>query len=152
MSHYKPDAKTTAILSRLRKLALALPGAVETTTWGHPNFRIAGKIFAGFGQQAGQWCVSGKVGKPRQKELLKDSRYLYSDYVGRFGWVSFILEGRIDWNEVAGLLLTSYRLIAPERFLLELERPAANESAGRNRNQAGRRTRAKTHRPPIARR
>jgi predicted DNA-binding protein (MmcQ/YjbR family) len=121
----KPTAPADSrTLIRLRKLALALPGAVETTTWGHPNFRIAGKIFAGFGEQAGRWCVSGKVGKPRQKELLKDSRYLYADYVGRFGWVSFIVEGRIDWNDVAGLLLTSYRLIAPKRFLATFDQPA----------------------------
>ncbi len=118
----KPTTKPNAtILKRLRKLALSLPGATETTTWGHPNFRIANKIFAGFGQQDGQWCVGGKVGKTRQCELLKDPRYLYSDYVGRFGWVSFILAGRIDWAEVSGLLLTSYRLIAPQRFLKQLD-------------------------------
>ena len=125
MSQFTPDARSRSILARLRELALALPGAVETITWGHPNFRIAGKIFAGFGQQEGRWCISGKVGKPRQKELLKDGRYLYSDYVGRFGWVSFILEGRIDWNEVGGLLMSSYQLIAPRRFLEDLDKPLA---------------------------
>jgi predicted DNA-binding protein (MmcQ/YjbR family) len=143
-------------LAQLRKIALALPGAAETTTWGHPNFRITGKIFSGFGQQDGRWCVSGKVGKTQQKELLRDARYLYSDYVGRFGWVSFILEGRIDWNEVAGLLLTSYRLIAPKRFLDELEKPATKKSTVAKRprrpTQPARRARAATHRPPIARR
>jgi len=114
------------ILARLRKLCLALPGAAETLTWGHPNFRVDGKIFAGYGLQAGHRTISGKVGKDRQRTLIRDRRYLYSDYVGRFGWVSFILEGRIDWNEVAGLMLSSYRLIATRKRLADLERESTD--------------------------
>jgi len=129
-----------ATLARIRKLCLALPGAVETLTWGHPNFRIDGKIFAGFGQQDGRWCISGKVGRSRQKELLKDSRYLYSDYVGRFGWVSFVLEGRIDWDEVRGLLLASYRLIASKR---RVEAMDGSDAGGAARSRRGHRRRGK---------
>jgi len=113
----KPDP----ILSRLRKLCLALPGTTETLTWGHPNFRVEGKIFIGYGEQAGQRCIGGKVGKPRQRELLRNPRYLYSHYVGRFGWVSLVVEGGADWNEVAGLVLASYRLIAPKRLVTQLD-------------------------------
>lgn len=112
-------------LERLRKLALSLPGATETLTWGHPIFRVDGKIFVGYGEQGGHRAFSAKVGKARQRELLRDPRYLYSDYVGRFGWVSFILEGRIDWNEVAGLVLASYRLIASKKRIADLEGEAA---------------------------
>ena len=34
-------------LTRLRRICLALPQAVEQETWGEPTFRIRGKIFAG---------------------------------------------------------------------------------------------------------
>lgn len=116
-----------SILSRLRRLALALPGTRETLAWGHPNFRVDGKIFIGFGQQDDRWCAGFKVGKARQKELLRDPRFLYSDYVGRFGWVSLNLEGCIDWNEVAGLAIESYRLIAPKRRIAETEAGSRRE-------------------------
>ena len=121
----------------MRKLALALPGAHETFTWGHPQFRVDGKIFAAWGPQAGRECVCVKVGKPRQKELLREGRYLYADYVGRFGWVAFPVEGRVDWNEVAELLITSYRLIAPKRRLVELERPEVKKVRPAKGRRAG---------------
>lgn len=119
-----PKGPTDHILPRLRKLALSLPGTSETLTWGHPNFRVDGKIFIGYGEQGGHRVAGFKVGKERQRILLRDSRYRYPSYVGRFGWVSLIMEGRIDWNEVAGLLLTSYRLIAPRRLLNRLDEDA----------------------------
>jgi len=114
------------ILARIRKLCLSLPGITESLTWGHPNFRVDGKIFAGYGQEGDRWTLGVKVGKERQRILLRDPRYRYAQYVGRFGWVSFIMEGRIDWNEVAGLLLTSFRLIAPKKRLEELEEVEAS--------------------------
>ena len=37
---------TTDPLERLRVLCLAVPGAEEVETWGHPTFRVRGKMFA----------------------------------------------------------------------------------------------------------
>ena len=125
----KPDS----ILPRLRKLCLALPATSEVKAWGHPTFRVDGKIFVGYGEKTNQMLVDlmnraetlptigVKVGKARQKELLRDTRFAYADYVGRFGWVTMTLKGRIDWNEVIGLVLTSYRLIAPKKLLAQLD-------------------------------
>ncbi len=129
--------KTNPILSRLRKLCLSLPATTEVKAWGHPTFRVDGKIFVGYGDKTVQKLgalinraetlptIGVKVGKARQKETLRDPRFAYADYVGRFGWVTMTLKGRIDWNEIAGLVLTSYRLIAPKKLLAKLDGDAA---------------------------
>jgi|CXWL01.1.fsa_nt_gi predicted DNA-binding protein (MmcQ/YjbR family) len=121
MSRSKTSSKTNPILARLHKLCLALPGTAETLTWGHPNFRVDHKIFVGYGDEGGRQTIGVKVGKARQKELLRDRRFTYADYVGRFGWVTMSLAGRLDWDEIAGLILTSYRLIAPRKLLSAFE-------------------------------
>jgi predicted DNA-binding protein (MmcQ/YjbR family) len=117
----KPTAAGEGTLAGLRKLCLALPGTAETLTWGHPNFRVDHKIFVGYGDEDGCQTMGFKVGKARQKELLRDKRFTYADYVGRFGWVTMSLAGRVDWDEIAGLILTSYRLIAPKRRLMAFD-------------------------------
>jgi len=38
-----------------RKLALALPGALESAHMNHPDFRVAGKIFASLGYPDDDW-------------------------------------------------------------------------------------------------
>jgi hypothetical protein len=38
-----------------RKLALALPEAIESAHMGHPDFRVAGKIFATLGYPDAGW-------------------------------------------------------------------------------------------------
>lgn len=125
----KPDP----ILLRLRRLCLSLPATTEVVAWGHPTFRVGGKIFVGYGHKTIEKLgaiinreqtlptIGVKVGKARQKKLLRDSRFAYADYVGRFGWVTMELKGRLDWNEIAGLVLTSYRLIAPKKLLAQMD-------------------------------
>jgi predicted DNA-binding protein (MmcQ/YjbR family) len=125
--------KSDPILNRVRKLCLSLPATTEVKAWGHPTFRVDGKIFVGYGcktiEKLGALInreqtlptIGVKVGKARQKELIRDPRFAYADYVGRFGWVTMELKGRIDWNEIAGLVLTSYRLIAPKKLLARME-------------------------------
>ena len=36
-------------LKEIRSLCLALPEACEVEAWGHPTFRAAKRMFAGFG-------------------------------------------------------------------------------------------------------
>lgn len=95
-------------LEKLRKVCLALPGAHETFTWGHPQFRVDNKIFCGCDESSA--CF--KVGKQIQGVYLEDPRFFKTPYVGQHGWVSLRMEGRVDWREVRGLVEQSYRLIA----------------------------------------
>lgn len=105
------------VLTGLRKIVLSLPEAVETNTWGSPHFRVANKIFAGYGEEKGEISMGVKVGKQIQGVYLKDPRFYKTPYVGQHGWVSLRLtRGKVNWNEIDDLVRQSYRLIAPARL------------------------------------
>src|SRR5688572_702489 len=104
-------------LAEVRSLCLALPEAREVEAWGHPTFRAGKKMFAAFGEEAGDLSLGLKVGHERQEELLKDSRFYPTPYAAHQGWVSLRINSRTDWDEVQGLLREAYRQVALKRML-----------------------------------
>lgn len=55
----------------------------------------------------------------RQQELVSahPRRYFVPPYVGSAGWVGLRLDQKkIDWSEVAELLISAYRLQAPRKL------------------------------------
>ncbi len=108
-------------LKQLRAICLALPEAREVEVWGHPTFRAGKKMFAAFGEDAGELAVGLKVGFDRQEELLEDGRFFPTPYAARQGWVSLRIDGDTDWDEVGGLLREAYRLVALKRMLKALD-------------------------------
>jgi hypothetical protein len=54
--------------NEFRRLALSLPEAGEATHMGHPDFRVAGKIFATLGYPGAGWGVVCLT--PEQQELF----------------------------------------------------------------------------------
>jgi predicted DNA-binding protein (MmcQ/YjbR family) len=109
---------STRPIERLRAICLALPEAVEKETWGDPTFRVRDKIFAmekrGDGR-ASVWC---KAPEGSQMVLVgaDPERFFVPPYVGHKGWVGMRLDTNPDWDEVAALVIRSYRLIAPKRL------------------------------------
>ncbi|MCI0655610.1 MAG: MmcQ/YjbR family DNA-binding protein [Acidobacteria bacterium] len=107
------QGREATALDRLRAICLALPVTTETITWGHPNFRVGGKIFAAFELHRGRACACFKTTEPIRLALLEDERYFIPPYSGRFGWVARYLDGRVSWKKLEGLILASYRMVAP---------------------------------------
>jgi hypothetical protein len=116
------------LLTRLRKLCLALPEAHEVEAWGEPTFRVRNKLFAmyaaagnhhGTGRPA-VWC---KAAPGNQTLMIKaaPSRFFVPPYVGPSGWIGVWLDGAADWDELADLLRDAYRLVAPKRLVASLE-------------------------------
>lgn len=118
----EPDAQ---ILEKLRSICLRLPGAVETTTFSdHPTFRAGKKTFAVFEHHPEKHAtriVSVKATMAGQALLVKDPRYARCPFGGRHGWVLLDVDRKIDWKQLARLLVESYRLVAPRRLLAELD-------------------------------
>src|SRR5262249_31308168 len=112
------SSKASKILEHVRSICLALPETKEVEAWGHPTFRAAKKMFAGFGAAApGGPPLGLKVGFDRQEELLKDSRFFPTPYAAPQGWVSLTLDADTDWEEITGLVREAYKQVALKRML-----------------------------------
>ncbi len=105
-----------AILKRLRKICVALPDTTETVTFGHPNFRVANKMFAVLEEYKGELGICVNVGKLLQGVFLDDPRFFRTPYIGRHGWVTLrVYAAELDWNEIWELVRGSYALVAPAK-------------------------------------
>lgn len=66
-----------------RRLALALPGAVEGAHMGHADFRVRKKIFATLGAPDGQWGMVKLA--PEQQELFMRVDAAFTPAKGAWG-------------------------------------------------------------------
>jgi len=105
-----------------------LPEAHEVEAWGHPTFRVRNKIFATFAPGGDPHCdgrpaTCFKAAPGVQEELVRKAphRFFVPPYVGTRGWVAAWLDDGAEWDELTGLVLHSYRLIAPKRLLALLD-------------------------------
>ena len=112
----------SSTLARLSKLCLALPEAVREDCHGHVAFLVRKRTFAYFlNNHHGDGIVSVacKV-LPGDNAALaagQPARFYLPAYIGPRGWVALRLDsGKVDWDEVAELVTTSYRLVAPKRL------------------------------------
>jgi predicted DNA-binding protein (MmcQ/YjbR family) len=125
----KHAPRPSATLERLRALCLSLPGTSEKASWGHPNFRVAEKIFASYGEYDGRLSVGFKTTKEHQAELVRDPRFIVAPYVGKHGWVCQYVELAFQWSELEAHVLASYRLIAPRSLIADLDRATSATEA-----------------------
>ncbi len=117
-------------LLRLRKLSLALPEAHEVEAHGEPTFRVKNKVFAMYADASnhhgnGRPAVWIKAAPGNQAAMVRTDpkRFFVPPYVGPSGWVGVYLDDVVDWDEMADLLRDAYRLIAPKKFLAQLDAP-----------------------------
>jgi predicted DNA-binding protein (MmcQ/YjbR family) len=121
MAHPKMYSDDDKKLIRIRALCADLPEFQEVEAWGHPTFRAGKKMFAAYGGEYGVPELGLKVGFDRQDELLADERFRPTPYAAHQGWVSLRLDGKINWNEVGGLLREAYRQVALKRMLKAMD-------------------------------
>jgi predicted DNA-binding protein (MmcQ/YjbR family) len=125
------------VLTRLRKMCLALPEAYETTTFGHPTFRAGPgkKTFAVFENYRGEDTICVKATHEDQALLVLDPRFFVAPYVGKHGWTSMRTAGSVDWGEVEDLVRESYRLVATSSMLAKLEAKRPAPKRGRKKKK-----------------
>ena len=109
--------------TKLRRICLALPEAVEKVFGGHttPTYRVCDKIFVmqPDGDRPAFWCKA----PPGAQRILVGSdpdRFFSPRYVGPKGWIGMYLHKPVDWGFVEDLVLDSYRMTAPKRLLAQL--------------------------------
>ena len=70
--------------NQFRSLALSAAGAVESEHMGHPDFRMAGKIFASLGYPDDDWGMV-KLTPDQQGELVKKAAGTFAPSSGAWG-------------------------------------------------------------------
>ena len=105
------DVQTDA--ARVRRLALALPGAVESAHMGHADFRLGDRIFATLAYVAkGQATL--KLTLEQQQLFVTEQPEIFECAPGGWGrmGMTLIRIAEADDDVLAGALHTAYRNIA----------------------------------------
>lgn len=113
--------RAQAVLKKLRSLCLALPEASEGTSFGMPIWRAGKKTFVWAGHDQERLTLYFWVGIDAQGLMTADARYRIPAYMGHNGWISLDVTESADWNEIQGLMLSSYRHFALQRMLKALD-------------------------------
>lgn len=99
-----------------RALALALPETAEGGHMGHPDFRVGGKIFAGF-PRPGEMSV--RLDAAEQEACVSAAPRTYAPAAGawgRQGWTIVQLAGA-EHDELHELVVEAWRWRAPRALV-----------------------------------
>jgi len=109
-------------LVRLTKICLAFPEATRREMGSHASFLVRKRTFAYYldnhhGDGIVAVCCKTALGENAELAASDPARFYLPAYIGPRGWVALRLDrGDADWDEVAGLVVESYRLAAPKRL------------------------------------
>ena len=121
--------KKRNLLERMRSLCLALPDTEESSRLGgSPHFYVNGKIFAGCGEEDGEWGFGCKVGLELQSLLVQRPGFRVAKYVGRYGWIDVDEAALQDDDELERLVLRSYELITGKGGAITGAKPAKKKA------------------------
>ena len=92
-----------------RRLALTLPGAIESSHMGHPDFRFNGRIFATLSAQE-KGCGMVKLTPEQQQAFVTEQPETFSPVHGGWGRMgcTFVHLDAADEALIAGALSTAY--------------------------------------------
>jgi hypothetical protein len=106
------------------KICLALPEAIQESAARHATFLVRKATFAYYlndhhGDGIISVCCKVLPGDNEALVAAQPAKFYMPAYIGPRGWVALRLDvGGLDWNEVAELVVGSYKLIAPKRLAL----------------------------------
>ena len=104
-----------------RKLALSLPEAEEQPHFDQPSFRVRGKIFATLSAAERRLTLKFMAADQMALTLLDGQAFkAVNGYWGQQGWTEVYLK-HIGKEQLRGLLLQSWRQVAPKRLQAALE-------------------------------
>lgn len=102
-----------ASLADIRRVALALPGAVELNDHGGNWFNVGTKTFVVFGFPGRRWIF--KLPKPRQELLFEARPDVFQPYrAGAMLW-SYVDVDALEPDEVVSLVTDAWAMVAPKK-------------------------------------
>ncbi|HWY99595.1 MAG TPA: hypothetical protein VNX17_00870 [Edaphobacter sp.] len=102
--------RTNSHIAVFRRLALQLPGTIESSHMNHPDFRLNNRIFATLsGQEKG--CGVLKLTLEQQAAFITDQPHIFSPVQGGWGrmGMTYIHLEEADESVMAGALKTAYQ-------------------------------------------
>ncbi|MBT2364558.1 MmcQ/YjbR family DNA-binding protein [Streptomyces sp. ISL-10] len=104
----------------VRKIALALPGAMEKLSWGMPTFRLeaGGRIFASLDDD--DRVMGVKCPKEDREELITaepEKFFLRAGHDDNYAWIRVRLGALEDEAELSAILRDAWRQAAPRKLL-----------------------------------
>ena len=109
------------VLAGLAERCGALPETCPATAFGNPVWKAGKKTFVSTHYYRGRMTLQFWVGTEQQALLTYDDRYNIPPYTGGKGWIDLDVEEHADWEEISGLLESSYRHFALKRMLKALD-------------------------------
>ena len=108
--------------STFRRLALALPEAVEGSHFGNADFRIGGKIFATLSLQKEGYGVL-MLSPEQQAGMVEDEPEIFSPVPGGWGrsGSTRVRLAKVAPDILAAALRMAWRRKAPKRLLRQLD-------------------------------
>ena len=93
-----------------RRIACALPGAVESAHMGHPDFRVGGRIFATLSGEA-RGCGVLKLTVEQQAAFVAELPEIFEPVQGGWGrmGMTYIALERASVATMRGALMTAHR-------------------------------------------
>jgi hypothetical protein len=120
---------TSEPAQRLRALCLALPEVTERLSHGEPTWFVRDKkVFVNLSDhhhddRVGFWCAAPS-GVQEALVAERPEQFFRPPYVGHRGWLGVYLDVRVDWDEIADIVIDAYRQIAPNTLVAQLDQRA----------------------------
>ena len=103
--------------TEFRRIALSLPQALEAAHMGHPDFRVAGRIFATLGYPRSGWGMV-KLTPEQQKLFVRAQPTMFAPVKGGWGrgGATNVRLRAAKKGAVREALITAWRNRAPKRL------------------------------------
>ena len=111
------------LVNQVRDICLNLPDVTEKLSHGEPTWFVK-KVFCMFADnhhdnRVAVWLPAA-AGVQEMLVQSEPERFFRPPYVGVKGWIGVYLDVDPNWEELEGLILESYRLVAPPKSLAKL--------------------------------
>ena len=119
-----------------RRLALQLPGAVESSHMNHPDFRLNNRIFATLSAQE-KGCGVVKLTPEQQQDFIAEQPQAFSPVQGGWGrmGMTFVHLDKADDSLIAGALNTAYHNLQKKQAEKKSTRSSKPAKSSRQRLQ-----------------
>ena len=110
----QPRRAVPAAFQIVRRLALALPDAEESTSYGTPAFKVRGKLFARLHQDNESLVVRMDQRERAIRMQADQQTYHITDHYTNYPWILVRLAS-VSRDDLGELLKDAWQLVAPAR-------------------------------------